>query len=131
MTTDTTNGDTETNILMASLDGSSSSTLRNVPVLHSRKDTVFYDRLKELKAFREKYGHVQVPITHRNKKLFHWIKNKRSEESDFKEGRRKAHPFSEVEEERLAEVGFLFDVSVSMLTKCFHFLLYNTRSFKV
>ena len=108
----------------------SSFTFGKNSALNSRKDIVFSERLDELKKFREEFGHVQVPKSHANKRLYNWIKNKRSEESDFKEGRRKTHPFTEVQLERLKEVGFLFDVQVPKLTKCFRCIVYNIKSFK-
>ena len=118
---DATYGDIEPNL--------SGTTPRNV-VLTTKSEKNFADRLKELKEFREKFGHVQVPKSCSNKKLYNWVKNLRSEESNFKEGRRKKHPLTDVQLGKLAEVGFLFDVNIPTLTRCFRFLLYNTPSFK-
>jgi hypothetical protein len=66
-------------------------------------DSVWFERLEDLKVFKSKFGHTRVPRVYENKKLFTWAEHMRSRYRDFRAGPGK---FPKYRLDALAEVEF-------------------------
>mmetsp|Transcript_11659 Transcript_11659/g.14538 ORF Transcript_11659/g.14538 Transcript_11659/m.14538 type:complete len:200 (+) Transcript_11659:93-692(+) len=95
------------------------------------KDVTFNSRFDQLLKFRSEYGHMQVKRTHTSyRKLYNWLKNKKSELGHYDEGRRKSNPLTPVQLDKFNDIGFVWKQSSKQTTKYYKYFINQIETFQ-
>ena len=99
------------------------------PLLH-KKDRLFQEKVAQLREYGEKHGHIAVSRKD-NPTLHNWIRNLRSDVSEFIEKRAKKFPLELAQKKILDDMKFDWSINnLSRTTKSFRFILNNIDQFR-